>query len=84
MIPHRRLTDALAIVAFKDRDKDIRHTRMENVAAGVFERSHLERCLVIGINIDKMHYPYSLVAVYFRAKEDDDPEGQATELCRTR
>ena len=77
MIPHRKRTDALAVVAFKERDKETRHTRMEDVAAGVFESSHVERCLVIGINIDKMHYPYSLVAVYFRAKENDDPEGQA-------
>lgn len=70
MIPHRKRPDALAVVAFKERDKDTRHTRMENVAAEVFESSHVERCLVIGINIDKIHYPYSLVAVYFRAKEE--------------
>ncbi len=69
MIPHRKRPDALAVVAFKERDKDSRHTRMENVAAEVFESSHVERCLVIGINIDKMHYPYSLIAVYFRGKE---------------
>lgn len=75
MIPHRKRTDALAVVAFKERDKDSRHTRMENVAAEVFESSHVERCLVIGINIDKMHYPYSLIAVYFRTQEKGDPEG---------
>lgn len=69
MIPHRMRPDALAVVAFKERDKDSRHTRMENVAAEVFESSHVERCLVIGINIDKMHYPYSLIAVFFRGKE---------------
>lgn len=69
MIPHRKRPDALAVVAFKERDKDSRHTRMENVAAEVFESSHVERCLVIGINIDKMHYPYSLIAVFFRGKE---------------
>lgn len=70
MVPHRRRTDGLAVVAFKERDKDSRHTRAENVAAEVFENSHVERCLVIGINIDKMHYPYSLIAVFFRAKEE--------------
>lgn len=66
MIPHRKRPDALAVVAFKERDKESRHTRMENVAAEVFENSHVERCLVIGINIDKMHYPYSLIAIFFR------------------
>lgn len=70
MIPHRMRNDALAIVAFKERDKDSRHTRMENVAAEVFEGSHVERCLVLGINIDKMHYPYSLIAVFFREKNE--------------
>lgn len=66
MIPQKERLDALAIVAFKERDKSHRFTRMENVASEVFERSHTERCLVIGINIDKMHYPYSLITVYFR------------------
>lgn len=70
MVPHRRRPDALAVVAFKERDKDSRHTRMENVAAGVFGSSHVERCLVIGINIDKMHYPYSLIAVFFKGSVD--------------
>jgi hypothetical protein len=74
MIPHRERPDALAVVAFKERDKDSRHTRMENVAAGVFENSHVERCLLIGINIDKMHYPYSLIAVYFKGAEVIAPE----------
>lgn len=70
MIPHRRRADALVVVAFKERDKDSRYTRMENVAAGVFESSHVNRCLVIGINIDKLHYPYSLIAVFFSEIEN--------------
>jgi hypothetical protein len=70
MVPHRMRPDALAIVAFKELDKDSRYNRMENIAGEVFEKSHTKRCLVIGINIDKMHYPYSLLAVYFREKEN--------------
>jgi hypothetical protein len=76
MIPHRKRPDALAVVAFKEGDKDSRHTRMENIAAEIFESSHVERCLVIGVNIDKMHYPYSLIAVFFRGKENDATEGR--------
>ncbi len=70
MVPHRKRADALVVVAFKERDKDSRYTRVENVAAGVFGSSHVERCLVIGINIDKMHYPYSLIAVFFKGNVD--------------
>ena len=67
LIPPKERMDALAVVAFKEREKDDRHTRSENVASEVFGMSHVERCLVIGINIDKMHYPYSLIAVFFRS-----------------
>jgi len=66
MIPQKERLDALAILGFKERDKSHRFTRMENVASEIFARSHTERCLIIGINVDKMHYPYSLIAVYFR------------------
>jgi len=68
IIPYKMLSDALAIVAFKEQDKDNRYNRMNNIAGEVFEKSHTKRCLVIGINIDKMHYPYSLIAVYFNEK----------------
>lgn len=74
MIPHRKRTDALAVVAFKERDKDSRHDRMENIAAGIFESSHVDRCLIIAINIDKKHYPYSSIAVFFKKKESNNPE----------
>jgi hypothetical protein len=43
---------------------------MENVAAQVFSSSHAARCLILGINIDKQHYPYSILAIYFRPAED--------------
>lgn len=66
MIPQKERLDALAILGFKERDKSHRFTRMENVASEIFARSHTERCLIIGINVDKMHYPYSLITVYFR------------------
>lgn len=69
MIPHKRRADALAIFAFKEQYKDERHSRIENIASEIFATSHVERCLVIGINIDKMHYPYSLLSVYFRSNQ---------------
>ncbi len=73
MVPHKKRADALVVVAFKERNKDSRYTRMENVAAEIFESSHVERCLVIGINIDKMHYPYSLITIFFKGNMDASP-----------
>ncbi|MDX8398624.1 MAG: hypothetical protein R8K20_00060, partial [Gallionellaceae bacterium] len=71
LIPSRKALDAIAVFAFKERDKDNRYNNMENIAAQVFDKSQAERCLVIGINIDKMHYPYTIIAVYFRNHDED-------------
>lgn len=71
MVPHKHRKDALAIFAFKEQHKDKRHTGMENIASQIFAESHVDRCLIIGINIDKMHYPYSLIAVYFRSNQSE-------------
>lgn len=70
MIPPTGKVDALAVYAFKERAKDERYPRMKNIASKIFESSHSERCLVIGTNIDKAHYPYSVVAVYFKPNSD--------------
>lgn len=66
LIPPKGRSDALAIYAFKDSAKDERLTRMENIASRVFEEAHVSRCLTIGVNIDRMQYPYSSIAVHFR------------------
>lgn len=64
LIPHKKLTDAIAIMAFKQHDYDDRYMRMENVAAGALQSPHINRCLVIAINVDQGHYPYSLISVF--------------------
>lgn len=64
MVPHKKLSDAIAVMAFKQRDYDQRYKRMENVASDTLESSHVNRCLVIAINIDQKHYPYSLISVF--------------------
>lgn len=68
VIPPRRKKDALAVVAIKERDWENRRTKIESIAAQIFEDSHVERCLVIAINIDRAHYPYSLISVFFRGE----------------
>lgn len=71
MVPHRHRSDAIVLFAFKEQHKEKRYTSMENIASQVFEEHHIQRCLIIGVNIDEMHYPYSVIAVYFRPKESD-------------
>ena len=69
IIPHKYRKDALAIFAFKEQHNEKRHSAMENIASQIFSESHVDRCLIIGINIDKMHYPYSIISVYFRPNQ---------------
>lgn len=67
--PPKWRRDAFGLLAFRDRQKHERRQFMENVAAQVFARSHAERFLVVGVNIDEPNYPYSVLSVY------DRPEG---------
>ncbi len=61
--------EAFGLLAFRNRQKHERHKFMGNVAAQVFARSHAQRCLIVGINIDKEHYPYSVLGLYDRPRE---------------
>lgn len=72
MTPHKHRKDALAIFAFKEQHKDKRYDGMENIASQIFAEAHIDRCLIIGINIDKMHYPYSLISAYFKPDQSDE------------
>lgn len=70
VIPPKGKADALAVYAFRDQHRAQRNSRMENIASQVFGSSHVSRCLILAINIDRNNYPYSSIAVYFRlAKE---------------
>ena len=60
--------DSFGLLAFKNCRSRERHAMMENVAAGVFAKSHVRRCLVIAINIDTQTYPYSMLAVFERGE----------------
>ena len=46
---------------------------MKNIAAQVFKKEHVQRCVILGVNIDKDHYPYSSLLV-FMANEYDEAE----------
>lgn len=74
IVPNKHRSDAMSFYAFKDRDKDQRHTRMENLVGSVFEREHVDRCVVLAVNIDNGDYPYSTLGVFTRK---DRPEFSA-------
>ncbi|NEU80458.1 hypothetical protein [Nostoc sp. UIC 10630] len=59
--------DNIALLAFRERQKDQRHDLMQNLASKVFSETNAERCLVIGVNIDDQDwYPYSTLGVFQR------------------
>lgn len=66
IIPNRHRTDALSLYAFKEREKDQRRERMENIAGQVFESEHVKRCVILAVNIDRQDYPYSTLMVFNR------------------
>ena len=66
IIPHTHKSDALSLFAFRRAAREDRHKRMENIAAQAFESSHVQRCLVVAMDIDESHYPYSTLAVFLR------------------
>ena len=66
IVPNTHKSDALSLFAFRRTAWEERHKRIENIAAQVFETPHVQRCLVVGIDIDEGHYPYSTLAVFLR------------------
>ena len=66
IIPNAHRGDALSLFAFRETDPQERYKRMENIAAQAFEKPHVQRCLVLAVDIDEQHYPYSTLAVFVR------------------
>jgi len=66
LCPPEWRSEAFALMAFRDRQKEERHDLMESIAAQVFSKCHATRCLVIGVNIDRSQYPYSVLGVFDR------------------
>lgn len=69
IIPNMHRSDSLGLFAFRDRDKEHRYMRMRNIAGQIFQNTHVQRCVILGVNIDEAHYPYSTLAIFYRDKE---------------
>ena len=66
MVPPKWRSEGVCLFAFRESNKQKRYDLMENLAGMMFEETHVARCLIIGVNIDKLHYPYSIFAVFDR------------------
>ncbi|MBI5018454.1 MAG: hypothetical protein HZB55_23580 [Deltaproteobacteria bacterium] len=67
VVPHERRTDALILYAFKEAEKSSRLKTMRGIASQTFEGSHVQRCLVLGVNIDQPKHPYSTLACFWKS-----------------
>ena len=63
-------SNALGLFAFRDREKEHRYKRMRNIAGQIFQNVHVQKCVILGVNIDKAHYPYSTLAIFYRSEKN--------------
>jgi hypothetical protein len=66
LIPHKHRSDALILYGFKEVEKERRYDIMQDLSAQVFEREHIQRCLIIGLNIDRPPHPFSTLSCFSR------------------
>jgi hypothetical protein len=66
--PPARKSEAIALFAFQDLNGDQRYQKMQQIAGQTFDTAHVERCLVIAVNIDRDDYPYSTLMVFDRSQ----------------
>ena len=72
VVPNQWRSDALVVYAYKESQKSERHERMSNLASHAFENTHVQRCLIMAVNIDRNQYPYSTLGVFFRGQEQNE------------
>jgi hypothetical protein len=70
IIPNMHRSNALGLFAFRDREKEHRYKRMRNIAGQIFQNAHVQRCVILGVNIDEAHYPYSTLAIFYRGEKN--------------
>jgi hypothetical protein len=76
MVPPLRKSDALALYAFRDHHRDRRRELMGDIASQVFNNHHVERCLVLAMNLDRVSYPYGTLIVFFSGEMREEARGE--------
>jgi hypothetical protein len=66
IVPNTPKSDALSLFAYRQTARQDRYKRAENIAAQAFKTAHVQRCLVVGMDIDEGHYPYSSLMVFLQ------------------
>jgi hypothetical protein len=70
LIPPACKSDAVALLAYRNVDHDRRKDRAAVVAEQAFNSANVQRCVVIGVNIDDDAAPYSFVYLLLRSTEN--------------
>jgi hypothetical protein len=65
-VPQVFRNTALAMYAYKETAAAKREEAMEDLALSTFDESHVDLCLIFGVNVEKGHYPYSTVRLFTR------------------
>ena len=52
-----------ALVAYRDKESENRHNLIDDIANQIFQNEEVKFACILGINIDKNHYPYSIITL---------------------
>ena len=67
LLPPKARSDAIVMYVYRDAAASERRDAMGSIASrALSECDHVDRCLVLGMNIDKGHYPYTSLALFRR------------------
>jgi hypothetical protein len=69
-IPHKHRSDALILYGFKGEQREDNHIIMQDFSEQAFEHAHVQRCLIIGINIDIPSQPFSTIDCLFKGDSE--------------
>lgn len=64
LYPTKEKDGAIGLLAFREEQREKRHDLMQNLADNMLSKSQAERCLILGVNIDRNEYPYSILGVF--------------------
>jgi hypothetical protein len=66
LLRSERKSGALALFAFREAESVNRHSRIQSIASQAFMHAHVDKCLVVAVNIDRPDEPYSTLVLLDR------------------